>query len=138
MPCFSKARVHFRLMGMTKVESAHGGARALRTRVLSCSLLALPPCDTVVGDGDVGDDVVQATPPASPPAPSPTATTPATRCLETGGQPTERACCRTAEPFPSTCGAGACDCLPADAKVIPYCECGSVCFDPQFGCVDWR
>lgn len=116
-------------MGATNVESAHTGAHALRTRMLGFSLLALPPCDTVIGDGD---DVIQVVP-ETPPA----VNTPAARCLETGGQLTERACCRTAEPFPSTCAPAACACPPTDAIVVPYCECGSVCFEPQFGCVDW-
>jgi hypothetical protein len=128
----ARRELNARVMGTNHPESAHKQAHAPRSgrpwSVLTCSLLALPPCDTVDDD-----DVVLMTP-GVPPA---EAVAPSTRCLETGGQLTERACCRTAEPFPSTCAQGACDCPPADAKVVPYCECGSVCFDPQFGCVDW-
>ena len=96
--------------------------------MLGCALLTSPPCDP---DDDGEDDVTPADAAPEPPADAVT-----TRCLQTGGLLTERACCQTASALPSTCASGTCDCPPEDAKVVPYCECGSLCIDPQLGCID--
>jgi len=51
-------------------------------------------------------------------------------CLNSGGNVSEKMCCKSSGDFPNTCLIGACGCAPKDSHEIKICDCGAgKCFN---------